>query len=293
MKNTNISFIIPAYNCSKYLSDAINSIYKGNFTDGDEVIIIDDASTDRTLKVAKSLQKKYPAISLFRHHYNKGSAAAGRNTGIDNSKNDLIFCLDADNILASDSISKLKKYMLSNNADAAAFGDLYYFKDKTQKVTHKWIYKSNITLYDVINETKKTPCASGNYLYTKKSWIYAGRYNEYIGGACDSWAFGFCQLVTGSKMVTMPNSFYYHRYGYESAYVRSVKKKNPSLSILQIILPFINLFDERDVDYIMSNKGRYTWIDDIQNHPIKLKIRTTDTDIKSNIAKIILKIIKK
>lgn len=272
MKNINISFIIPAYNCAKFLPDAINSIFNGNFAVGDEVIIVDDASTDNTLKIAKSLQKKHSQIKIYRHHYNKGSAAAGRNTGIDNSKNDLIFCLDDDNILPQNTVPKLKAYMLRNNADASAFGELHYFEKNIQNVTHKWIYKKMITLYDVINDSKKTPCASGNYLFTKESWIKAGRYNETVTiTVADSWAFGFCQLATGSKMITMPNSFYYHRYGYESQFVKGSRKTNTSLVLLQIILPYIYLFDDKDADYIFSRKGRYVWIDNIEKRPLKLK----------------------
>jgi len=275
-KNNSISFIIPAYNCAKFLPDAINSIFDGNFTSGDEIIIVDDASTDKTLKIAKKLQKKHPTIRIFQHHYNKGSAAAGRNTGIDNSKNELIFCLDADNILCPNSIPKLKQFMISKKADAAAFGELHFFKKKITNVTHKWIYKQSITLDDCLNNTDKVPCASGNYLFTRDSWLKAGRYNESSAIiAYDSWAFGFCQLATDSKMVTMPKSFYYHRCGYESTYVKEVEKINPSLTILQIILPFINLFDKRDIDYIMSPKARSKWFVDLKNHPIRLSSKTS------------------
>ena len=271
-KKRNISFIIPAYNCAKFLPEAINSIFNGNFTQGDEVIIIDDASTDNTFKVAKNLQKKYPAIRIFQHHYNKGSAAAGRNTGIDNSKNDLIFCLDADNVLAPNSIPELNFFMFKNNADSVAFGELHFFKKKMQNVTHKWVYKEKITIYDVINNTTATPCASGNYLFTKISWLKAGRYNESSSMvAYDSWAFGFNQLVAGAKMITLPNTFYYHRYGYDSTYVREIKKINPSITMMQVLLPHIDLFDNKAVNYMLSRKGRYVWRDNIERHFIRLK----------------------
>lgn len=266
-----ISFIIPAYNCADTITESVESIFNNNFSTRDEVIIVDDASTDNTLKIIKGLQKKYTVIRIFRHHYNKGSAAAGRNTGIDNSKNDLIFCLDADNVLYPGSIPKLKQFFLSKNADVAAFGELHYFKDNIQNVTHKWIYKGKIMLYDGINNTTTTPCSSGNYLFTKTSWLKAGRYNESFAIiAYDSLAFGLCQLIAGSKMVTMPNSFYYHRYGYESTFVRESRKVNSSLTLLQIILPYINLFDERDIDYIMGKKGRYIWFNNLGKHPLRL-----------------------
>lgn len=293
MKNTYICFIIPAYNCADFLPEAIDSIFDGNFTLGDEIIIIDDASTDNTFKVAKSLQKIHHQIKIFRHHYNKGSAAAGRNTGIDNSKNDLIFCLDADNVLCPNSIPRLKKYLIDKQADAAAFGELHYFENNIQNVTHKWVYKKQTTLYDVINNTAKAPCASGNYLFTKASWVKAGRYNESFSTiAYDSWSFGFYQLTTGSKMVTMPGSFYYHKCGYESTFVKERKKINASLSILQIILPFLHLIDEGDIDYILSKRARYNWFDNLEKRPIRLK-NNGATQVNRNLIKNITELVQK
>ena len=125
--NPKISFIIPAYNCANIIVESIESIFNGNFEDGDEVIIVNDASTDKTLQIINGLQKKYPAIKTISHNINKGSAAAGRNTGIDYSKNDLISCLDSDNILAPGAVPVLKKYMSEQNADAAAFGEIHFF----------------------------------------------------------------------------------------------------------------------------------------------------------------------
>lgn len=268
--NYGISFVIPAFNCARTLREAVESIYSGNFTKEDETIIVDDASTDKTLPIAKLLQKKYPNIHIYRHHYNKGSAAAGRNTAIENSKNDLIFCLDADNILSQSSIPKLNEYMFQRKADVAALGELHYFKKSIQKVTHKWTFKKRVTLVDYLKDNK-SPGASGNYLFSKQTWLKAGRYNESVGGAYDSWIFGFCQLASGAHMVTMPNSLYYHRYGYESTFVKESQKKNSSLVILQGIFPFIDVISEKDIDYIMSPDAKYTWFENLKNRPITLR----------------------
>ena len=131
MAKNNITFVIPAYNSENYLREAVDSIYNENFVPGDEVIIIDDASNDQTLKIAENLKEKYESVEVIPHRYNKGTAAAGRNTGIAYSKNDLIFSLDADNILAKNSIPKLKEALLQGNADSAAFGEIWFFKEES------------------------------------------------------------------------------------------------------------------------------------------------------------------
>ena len=270
-KNSKISFIIPAYNCADTIVESVESIFNGNFEDGDEVIIVNDASTDKTSQIINSLQKKYPIIKTTSHNINKGSAAAGRNTGIDYSKNDLISCLDSDNILAPGAVPVLKKYMSEQNADAATFGEIRFFKNDIKEITHKWIFKDKqIELRDALSGYK-WPGPSGNYLFTKRSWLKAGRYIESIGGAYDSWAFGIKQLATGSKMITMKNSFYYHRAGHESAFMRDKDKIKPSLIALSVLVNFLDLIENEDVDYIMSKERRYSWFDDLEKRPIRLK----------------------
>jgi glycosyltransferase involved in cell wall biosynthesis len=275
-----ISFIMPAYNGADTIEESIESIFNGNFENGDEVIIVNDASTDKTLDIVNNLQKKYPAIRIISHNINKGSAAAGRNTGIDNSKNELIFCLDADNILAPNTISLLKKFMFEKNADIAAFGELHFFKNDIKNITDKWIFKSGtIGLEDAL-AGRYWPGPSGNYLFTKECWKRAGRYEESLGGAYDSWAFGVKQLATKSKMVTMDHTFYYHRHGYESTFVRDESKIKSSLVGLSILIKFLPLIEEEDIDYIMSKEHRYSWFVDIKKRPIKIKSGLVGVDGK-------------
>lgn len=270
--NMNISFIMPAYNCADTIKESVDSIFNGNFAYGDEVIIINDASTDKTLEIAEELQKKYPEplIKIISHGINKGSAAAGRNSGIDQSKNDLIFCLDADNILAPNSIQNLKTYMFENNADCAAFGELHYFNTNIKEIDCKWVYTGQIKLNDALAGCY-WPGPDGNYLFTKDSWKIAGRYEESLGGAYDSWAFGIKQLATGAKMVTLENTFYYHRHGYESTFMKDKNKINPSLIALIVLLPYLNLIENDDVDYILSKEHRDSWFENIGKRPIHLK----------------------
>jgi glycosyltransferase involved in cell wall biosynthesis len=266
----NISFIVPAFNCVETIEETIDSIYDGNFSDGDEVIIIDDASTDQTLQICKNLQNKYTNIKIVRHNINKGSAAA-RNSGIDSSRNNLLFCIDSDNILEKNSIPGLLNFLKSNDADAAAFGELHYFKASKSDITHKLIYKENEIKFSDALAGHYWPGHSGNYLFTKSSWIKAGRYEESVGGAYDSWAFGIKQLATKSKMVTQPNNYYFHRYGYESTFIKEQNKINPSLIGLSLLLKYLDQINKDDIEYIISKENRNRWFDNLENRPIKLK----------------------
>ena len=118
----------------------------------------------------------------------------------------------------------------------------------------------------------KVPGASGNYMFTRESWKRAGGYPEFAG-ALDTWGFGFRQLATGSKMMVMEDSYYHHRCGHESYWVRFKNDHSPSLTALQIILPFIELMNERDVNRIMG-RGRDTWFGNTEKQPVRLKSGT-------------------
>jgi glycosyltransferase involved in cell wall biosynthesis len=269
MKN-NISFFIPAFNCEATLRESVESIMEGNFSEGDELIIVNDGSTDRTETVMDEVSKKYPnRIRILKHPRNKGGGAA-RNTAVEHAKHDLLFCLDADNILVPGSIPRLKEFMLQSGADAASFHEVHYFIGTKNHVANKWTYKlGGFTLADLLSSHLNPGC-SGNYMFTKESWLRAGGYPE-CSGALDTWGFAFNQLATGTKMVVMPHSFYYHRQGIESYWIRESRKGKTSLTALQLLIPHLDLISESDVDYIFSPAGRNVWFQNLDSRPIRLK----------------------
>lgn len=277
MANHNLSFIIPAFNCADTILEAVESIYSGNFENGDEVIIVDDASTDNTYPVLLELQKKYPSLKIYSHKYNKGSAAAGRNTAIEKAENELLFCLDADNVLVKGSISKLKEFMIDNNADAAAFQEVWFFINNKHDASQKRIYPSGEIFFCDALVGHIWPGPSGNYMLSKSNWLASGKYNEFVGGAIDSWAFGVSQLVNKTKMMVLANSHYFHRYGYDSTYMREERNSNLSHKAFEVLKPILDLIDEEDVNYLISEEGRETWFQNLDKRPIKLNNRELGT----------------
>lgn len=264
-----ISFIIPTYNCELTITETINSIINGNINKGDEIVIVDDASTDGTKALLDSFVRKHDFLRVLEHSRNKGGAAA-RNYAVENSNNELIFCIDSDNVLVEGSIDMLKRYFIEQNADVASFQELHYFRTSVENVTHKWIFKHGKIEFADCLAGYVVPIASGNYLFTKASWLRAGGYPEFAG-ALDAWGFGVRQLATGSKMVVLPDSFYYHRYGHESYWTRDYKKGKTSLTALQILIPYLDLFKESDINFIVGRKWRHVWFEHLDVRPLRLK----------------------
>lgn len=96
-----VSICISSYNYSGYIVDALNSCVAQE-CQGVELILVDDASTDRTIDVCldwiRRNESRFVRLVFVRHHENAGLAAA-RNTGFALSRADWCFVLDADNLL--------------------------------------------------------------------------------------------------------------------------------------------------------------------------------------------------
>jgi len=85
----NISVIIPSYNRYLLLKRAVNSILLQNYQ-ADEIIVIDDGSTDNTAKITQD----FPSIKYF-FQKNHGVSSA-RNLGVSKAKNEWLAFLDSD-----------------------------------------------------------------------------------------------------------------------------------------------------------------------------------------------------
>lgn len=121
-----ISVIIPTCNYGKYILQALHSLQNQSYSDW-ECIIVDDGSTDNTRQIVLQAQMADKRI-IYLHQQNSGPAIA-RNLGIEKSKGEFIFFLDADDILEKDKLkSHIKVFEKFPDTDIA-YGDVRYFMD--------------------------------------------------------------------------------------------------------------------------------------------------------------------
>lgn len=103
MSMSTISVIIPAYNSAKTLTRAIKSV-----KDADEIIVVDDCSTDETKAVLEKALIKFQNLIYYRLDENSGPDVA-RKKGILISTGNWITFLDADDTLSRNAFCKAKK----------------------------------------------------------------------------------------------------------------------------------------------------------------------------------------
>ena len=108
-----ISIIIPAYNEEKYIAKTLAHIQKLAYPkDSFEVLVIENASSDNTLEIAKKIADEH--IKIF-HVETKGTSKA-KNFGIKqiSEKSEWIVFLDADTILEPTFLKDLEVYLSQN-----------------------------------------------------------------------------------------------------------------------------------------------------------------------------------
>lgn len=100
-----ISYIIPTYNGEAYIGILLDFLLK-HIEMIDEVIVINDGSTDATSEVVRNLVDE--RITFFDMENNKG-VSFSRNTGIENAKKDYLVFLDSDDSLSPDFFKDIKR----------------------------------------------------------------------------------------------------------------------------------------------------------------------------------------
>ena len=98
-----VTVVIPSYNRAKILPKTIPTYLQ---PDVNELIIIDDCSSDNTEQVVKKLQKKYPIIKYFTNEVNSKQTFS-KNVGIKNATCDYIYFGDDDSIIKPGTIKRL------------------------------------------------------------------------------------------------------------------------------------------------------------------------------------------
>lgn len=94
-----ISIIVPIYNVEKYLRECIDSIINQTYINL-EIILINDGSTDTSLKICEEYAKKNNKIKLITKK--NGGAGDARNVGLDYATGDYIMFVDSDDFLPND-----------------------------------------------------------------------------------------------------------------------------------------------------------------------------------------------
>lgn len=112
-----VSVGIPCFNRADTLAKTVASLFELDYPkDKLDVIVVDDCSTDSTVKVAMELKKIYP-IRVICHKKNLGAGGA-LNTALKHAKGELFARIDSDSRVEPGCLKQLVKYLVDDNIGA-------------------------------------------------------------------------------------------------------------------------------------------------------------------------------
>ena len=121
MKVPKVSVIIPVYNAEKFVEEAIKSVLDQSYQSF-ELIVVNDASTDKTKKIINRLAENNKKIIVINNKKNLGKAASV-NRAFEIARGDYLAFLDADDLFTPERIKKQVAFLDRNKKVDFVYGD--------------------------------------------------------------------------------------------------------------------------------------------------------------------------
>lgn len=165
-----VGFVIPFHNAELYIREAFESVLGQTFQDF-EVIAVNDASTDSSLKIVESFNNR--KIRIFNLEKNLGVSGA-LNHGLLMSRSEFLARMDADDVCMPNRVEKQIDFF-QHNQDVSVLGTWFYSMDSKLK-NMVWENRTPLT-HREIEATMKQRCCIGHPTVMMKRKVV-----ETIGG---------------------------------------------------------------------------------------------------------------
>jgi glycosyltransferase involved in cell wall biosynthesis len=177
-----IAAIIPLYNGSPFIREALESVLAQN-EPADEIIVVNDGSTDDGPEIVKEMAKSHPIRLISRPNGGIGSA---RNHGIAECKATHIALLDQDDVWYEDHLAILKRPFMSGGVRnlGLVYANLDQIDSAGRMVMHCCLdrFKSNpkTSLMNLLQ--RDMFILPGASLFTKQAFEHIGGFDERLSG---------------------------------------------------------------------------------------------------------------
>lgn len=250
-----LSIIIPCFNCAETVEESVASCYVQGFKNDEfEIVMVNDGSTDTTKIVLDTLAQKHPEIRLYSHEVNKGGGAT-RNIAASHARSNVLFCLDSDDILPANTLSKMLAFMEEKKSDAVGIHHSIKFRGKDihdVEIVHTFGYAgekipfiSLLQIDDVYSPLYST------FMITKDAFMKSGGYPESHGFDTQGLAWRF--MAHGFTAYTCPDATYLHRTQFkQSYYLREATAGKINYNWQDIFIEHLSLFEDETQKFILN-----------------------------------------
>ena len=232
-----VSIYIPSYNNGKYIKEAVESALNQTYTDL-EVCICDDGSTDNTLEVLDTHFSNHPRVRWMSQE--NGGIGKASNSAVRMCRGMYIGQLDSDDILKSNAVETLVKYLDKNNIGCAY--------SSCERVDANGQYIMNEYSYPKFSREKMlmTSIAHHFRMFRKKDWLRTDGFSEELVNAVD-----YDMFLKLSEVCTFHHieEFLYSRrwHGKNTSFVNEDKQSINTPKVITYSLERMNLSDVWEV----------------------------------------------
>jgi len=201
VKNTpTVSVIISTYNRARLIGEAIQSVLNQTYRDF-ELIIIDDASTDKTEEIVNGFDDK--KLRYIRFKKNTGGCLAPRNTGIETARGEYIACLDDDDVwLDGDKLRKQVEFLDSHPEHVLVDTNTIVVNENGTELYRSFLPEKDEEIRDVL--LKRNCFVHSGAIYRKSAAMIVGGYSPAKGTTgCDDHDL-WLKLGTVGKFANLP-----------------------------------------------------------------------------------------
>ncbi|MFA5571728.1 MAG: glycosyltransferase family 2 protein [Crenarchaeota archaeon] len=223
MKHTTplVSVVVLNYNGENYLLNCLASVLKNDYSNY-ELILVDNASTDKSLKLAETYFGGNPRLRIIQNKENLGFSG-GNNIGFQHSSGKYIVFLNNDTTVASDWLTQLVNAM-ENDSTIGIAQSLIYTIDGEKIQTAGWLFsnyllkkyglfegKPDTSLY---KQTFEVSFVCGASMIIRREILEVmGAFDDRIPFFYDDTLLSLKTILAGKKVVTVSNSKVFHISG--------------------------------------------------------------------------------
>lgn len=235
-----LSVIIPAYNVEDFISLSIDSVLNQEFKDM-EIIVVDDASKDRTKDIISAYSKKYSFITMIENDSNIG-AGKSRNYGIQVANGKYIGFIDGDDWVDLNYYSTLISVANSTYSDVVIAGIRDEYNNHLSSEM-RYVYANEFTIdgrtgLRLLTKSENmgtfiTPIMN-NKIYRKEFLLK----NRIACSDNKSWQddyFSFFAILHADKITFTPETVYHYRQRHSSTTHEATDSKSKIDNCLDVL----------------------------------------------------------
>ena len=255
--NPAVSVIIPMFNAEKYIGECLTSLANQTLQDF-EILIVDDCSTDDSLKIAGNFSDKFGGrLKLAKLSANSGCPGIPRNFALEAVGGKYIFFLDSDDFLTETALEEFYNVAENFNADVVHAEKCFAFfdedgKSKAEVISNQageFVSKPTLETFDI--GARITDFTRKKYLwwacnkFFRRQFLSDNKIKFPATNSFEDMVFAFMCIVAAKNYVRVPFVSYYYRIRKNSLSHEARDAIKMSETVIEVVSTLDNFMDGR------------------------------------------------